>query len=328
MEKRRRNYIKKFGKPSHNSSTNREKAKETCLKQYGVENPSQIEEIKKKKKETCLKHFGVVCNFMSEETKEKIKKTNLQKYGYERASCSDKTKNKAKENCLKKYGVESTNQLKEVKAKKEKKAIKKFGVKCTLLAPKIKIKAEKTIKQKYGVTNVFSSKEIKQKIKKTNIQKYGYEYATQSMQVQRKIYYTKKERNNFNVSKDENFIFDLLSKKYKEVKRNYRSEKYPFVCDFYIPELDLYIEYQGYCSHGSKIFDSNDKKDLEKLNHWKEKAKEINFKGKRKKQYDCFIKIWTISDPLKRKTAKENNLNWIEFFTIKEFLKWYNNLEK
>ena len=33
-------------------------------------------------------------------------------------------------------------------------------------------------------------------------------------------------------------------------------------------------------------------------------------------------------DPLKRKTAKENNLNWIEFFSMKEFENWYNNLER
>ena len=35
------------------------------------------------------------------------------------------------------------------------------------------------------------------------------------------------------------------------------------------------------------------------------------------------INTWTISYPLKRKTAKDNGLNWLEFFTMDEFMKWY-----
>jgi len=32
---------------------------QTCLKRYGVENPSQVEEVRQKAKETCLKKYGV-----------------------------------------------------------------------------------------------------------------------------------------------------------------------------------------------------------------------------------------------------------------------------
>ena len=39
--------------------------------------------------------------------------------------------------------------------------------------------------------------------------------------------------------------------------------------------------------------------------------------------YKNAINVWTIRDPLKRKTAKDNGLNWLEFFTIKKFMKWY-----
>ena len=31
--------------------------------------------------------------------------------------------------------------------------------------------------------------------------------------------------------------------------------------------------------------------------------------------YDIAIDTWTVRDPLKRKTAKENGLNWMEVFT-------------
>ena len=42
--------------------------------------------------------------------------------------------------------------------------------------------------------------------------------------------------------------------------------------------------------------------------------------------YSHAIETWTISDPLKRKTAIKNNLNWLEFWTIPEFMKWYETL--
>ena len=44
------------------------------------------------------------------------------------------------------------------------------------------------------------------------------------------------------------------------------------------------------------------------------------------------IRVWSKSDPLKRQTAKENGLNWIEVFSmdvevvIKEFINIITNL--
>lgn len=42
--------------------------------------------------------------------------------------------------------------------------------------------------------------------------------------------------------------------------------------------------------------------------------------------YEAAINTWTIRDPMKRKTARENNLNWIEFFTVKEFEQWLSTI--
>lgn len=33
--------------------------------------------------------------------------------------------------------------------------------------------------------------------------------------------------------------------------------------------------------------------------------------------------MWTKNDVRKRKAAKKNNLNWIEFFTMDEFMSWF-----
>lgn len=133
---------------------------------------------------------------------------------------------------------------------------------------------------------------------------------------------TKRKNKTFNTSKDEIIIKNKLLDVFFDTISQYKSEEYPFVCDFYIPEKELYIEYQGSWTHGKdghKIigpYIENNKECICLLNKWKEKAKYSKF-------YAKAIEVWTIRDPLKRKAAKENNLNWLEFFTIDEFMSWF-----
>lgn len=134
-----------------------------------------------------------------------------------------------------------------------------------------------------------------------------------SAEHQRKISDTKRKNNSFNISKPEKEILKLLQSKFSNVKHQYKSEKYPFNCDFYIPDLDLYIEYQGHFTHNFKPFEGTSE-DLEKIKLWK---------NKNTKLYGIAIKVWTVRDPLKRQIAKENNLNWIEFFNMKQFMDWF-----
>ena len=66
------------------------------------------------------------------------------------------------------------------------------------------------------------------------------------------------------------------------------------------------------------------KKSIENPNYYKEMIEKVRLTSLQK--YKNAIKIYTISYPLKRQTAKENNLNWIEFFNMKEFEEWYNGI--
>lgn len=112
----------------------------------------------------------------------------------------------------------------------------------------------------------------------------------------------------------------LLKEKYKIVYEDYKSKEYPFHCDFYIPEIDTYIEYQGYLTHGDGIFHCPfDEQNIEHKNHveWLKKTKPY--------KWEDIINTWSIRDPLKRKLAKENNLNWIEFFNANDFKNWIMN---
>ena len=61
----------------------------------------------------------------------------------------------------------------------------------------------------------------------------------------------------------------------------------------------------------------------QKIKLWKERGDEIckqeNKKGSR---YHGMITVWTVGDPLKRQTAKDNNLNYLEFFSVDELKIW------
>ena len=179
----------------------------------------------------------------------------------------------------------------------------------------------KTNLEKYGVECVLQSEEIKQKSKQTNLKRYGVDSAMKLQITRNKVYNTKKLRGKLTTSSQEEKINEMLLKKFHDIKRQYKSKLYPFACDFYIPVLDLYIEYQGHWSHGKKLgpYNKDNIKHQNILNTWKEKA--IN-----SQQYKDAIDVWTRRDPLKRKTAKDNGLNWLEFFTLEDFMNWYKTI--
>ena len=173
------------------------------------------------------------------------------------------------------------------------------------------LKRKQTCLEKYGVDNVSKCKEIKQKlINKQN-----------SEEVKIKIYQTKKNNNSFRNTKPEQEIYNTLLTKYNYVKREYKSKEYPFSCDFYIPALDLYIEYNGYWTHGYHKFDINNLNDLTTLEIWKKQAET-------KKQYQNAIDTWTKRDINKFIIAEQNNLNYLVFYNLTEFYSWFNDICK
>lgn len=225
---------------------------------------------------------------------------NIEKYGCEHSFQSENNKKKSRETCLEKYGVSHP--------------MKNF---------EIVNKLKKSMIEKYGVENTSKLKEDREKTKKTMIKKYGFEYFSKSKkwhdfikenkkEINNKIYKTKKKNNSFNISKPEEITYQLLVEKYKNVIRQYKDERYPFACDFYIPEEDLFIECNFTWTHGKESFDENNEIHLNKLNKWK---------SKNTKYYQEAIKTWTGRDVLKRNTALENELNYIEIFKFEDLLK-------
>lgn len=216
-----------------------------------------------------------------------------------------------------KYGTKTPLTNKECIKKSEKTSLLKYGVIKAAHAPMIRAIAGKHTKES-RIRNHTTNKEL---MASQSIYKDG---------LTRKEYFLKTRRKTLSINhktgkmtKDEALIYKLLQAKYNQTLYQYMSDEYPFLCDFYIPELNLYIEYQGYWSHGkshTKIFgpyDKNNEEHQKLLNTWKDKIKTEN------SSYIEAINTWTIRDPLKREVAKKNNLNWIEFWNIEEFINWY-----
>ena len=287
------NMISKYGDENYN---NRDKAKETCLEKYGVESYAQTSEWLDK-----FKNYEWVQSII-----EKRRETNLENFDAEWYFQSDEYKNKYKDF----EWVE--NKLKQIK----KSNLEKFGVEWYFQSDECK----NILKEKY---NDFEWIENKlEQVKRSNLEKFDTEWYFQSDECRRileekyknyewvqsikeKRYNTLKKNNTFNTSKIEEQLKSYLNSLGVNYEHQYTSDQYPFNCDFYFPDKDLYVEIQGSWTHGHHPFLGSEE-DQQLLEKWKLKNTDY---------YNAAIDTWTRRDVKKREIAKQNNLNYLEIFS-------------
>ena len=208
---------------------------------------------------------------------------------------------------LDKYGVVNPAKNKEVKEKIRQTNLEKYGVENVYQSSYVKDKLKKHNLEKYGVEYNLSAPEIREKIKKTCYKKYNAPAPAGSEEVQKKINLSKKNNGTFNTSAPEEKLYIILSSLYDNVKRQYFSNEYKHACDFYIPELDLYIEYQGSWTHHIHPYNEKDENDILEKMFMEHKSEYSNF-------YKTALNVWTKKDVQKRNEAIENNLNYLEIY--------------
>ena len=278
----------------------RQKAKQTCLERYGAENYTNPE----KRKQTNIERYGVDCYTKTDEYLTKSKNTYKQKYGTDKFTKTNEYKQKRKQTSLEKYGVSDYSKSDIVIDKIKESKIKNHG---TLSYINLE-KQRQTCLERYGVDSYSKTKEYIQKRNQTSIERYGVDCYTKTEEYKIRSYKTKKQNKTFNSSIIEKQIEAYLKENNINYKTQYRSELYPFNCDFYFPDNDLYLEIKAHWTHGGHPFDSTNKDDLLLLEQWK---------SKNTKFYDIAINTWPVRDVLKRETAIKNNLNYIEIFSNK-----------
>ena len=243
----------------------------------------------------------VKCSNSSKEKITQIKQTNQIKFAGNAPACSKEVVLKMKQTNLERCGDENFNN----RTKANKTLLERYnGV--GNASEIIKAKQQKTMIDKYGKENPMFIDNIKYKVRSNNIKKYGVEWVTQDKKVLDKINTTKRKNKTFSSSKIEKQFEAYLKENNINYKTQYKSELYPFNCDFYFPDNDLYLEIQGSWTHGYRPFNPNNKDDQLQLLEWQ--SKNNNF-------YNSAINTWTIRDARKREIAKKNNLNYLEVFT-------------
>lgn len=309
--------IEKYGSKSPGSSDIvKEKIKQTCLEKYGVENSLSSKEIRRKIKQTCLEKYGVETPMKDEEIKTKARKKFVESFGYTTPFAKQEIRDNIKDKWIKKYGVDNPLKSKEIQNKISITMEDKYGSRDILHTEYGVQKTKETLISKYGVDNISKYRPSREKFEQTMLDKYGTKtycqsknYLDNKQRIVNKICNTKKEHNTFHTSKPEDLLYQILKENFNKVERQYKNEKYPWYCDFYIPEIDTYIELQGHFTHGFHPFDKTNTNDINQLEEWK-------VKGETSKFFRNAIKTWTIKDVEKRNKAKSEKLNYIEIFDI------------
>ena len=216
------------------------------------------------------------------------------------SNSSEKKINDGKETSLKKFGCISPSQTTEVK--------RKISDSLKINSEIRKINQKETWKRTLGVDNPMKLQRCKEKSDDT-----------------------KRKNNSYGKSREEEDLLYEILKKYPSTLTQYKSKYYPFKCDFYIPEKDLYIEYQGFWTHGDHPFDENNVNDLEILEKWKQKEKEFKeIYPEKHTTYSDAIYTWTILDVKKKQYIKKFGLNYIALWNddIKDIERIFDKIEQ
>lgn len=239
--------------------------------------------VSKVRKNKFKEKHGVNSPLQKNEFLEKSNKTKELKYNNKNYN----NREKAKQTNLEKYGVENPLQNETIKNKCIKTNLEKYGVKYPQLNNEIRNKSEETLQQHYGlsVKNPFEIKEIQNKIKNDRKEKTGFYYNSQvhitNIDKLNKDYIEShfiSDEHIFDLDKFQRFYNLSRSHSYKKLKelnvyyektisigesevKNYiESISENVVCndrkiiepkelDFYIPNNNLAIEYNGNYYH-------------------------------------------------------------------------------
>jgi hypothetical protein len=172
-----------------------------------------------------------------------------------------------------------------------------------------------------------NTQEYHKKFKQSMVTLFGCEYSLQNKVIRDKAAHTFSDRiksgfydgGNSEVSvyasDKEKLVCNTLKPLYPDIMQYYKDERYAnprngrrWECDFYIPSIDLFIEVQGFRTHGGHPYNKRSIEDIvtvDKLNREYSDGKLFS---------KDILYTWTKVDPFKRYIAKLNNLNYLELF--------------
>ena len=279
----KRTSLLKYGTESPNQAKEvKEKQKQAFINKYGVDNPWKAKEVKEKIKDTHRKRYGVDHPHKNKEIRQKVENTIIDRYGG-LGGASKVILEKMKNTNLERYGSENIRSSKYFKDRLCKYFQDKFSTNSPFEAEEVKEKIRQTNLKTYGTDNPWKSEQIINKIeniKKENLSKFAKENnCTQlkdlnldfSYKVVKSLDIVKFKGHRFIKNSDIELAKEL-DKKYREEAKTYNSKyeaeihewlkeiykgeilvnKFGIIkddtkkqLDFYIPEKNLAIEFNG-----------------------------------------------------------------------------------
>ena len=254
------------------------KRKSTMKQRYGVESYMSTEDFKQKSKDYIVNH-------------------------------KDEMSNKRKQTFIKKYSVDCNFKRKEVIEKS----------KIASHTSEVNEKRKQTTKLHFGVDSIFKLPEVQVKAQQNSHTKTALDKRTKSRadhinDISYKSEQTKRKKGKN--SKLEQLFEQLCTiNSIKYIDNYYLDTRYPYLCDFYLPQYDCFVEIFGGWFHNTHIYGTNNQDD-DILAIWKEKAKNS-------KNYKQAVDTWSIKDPIKLNCAKANKLNFHILWNKNDIYKFF-----
>lgn len=235
---------------------------------------SNSEKVKNKLKDTCLKNFGVEHYSKTDEYKEKVNKTSIEKYGVDNYSKTNEYKEKSKKTYIEKYGIDNYTKTEEYKLKSKNTQLNKYGVDHYSKTKEFKDRFKEKMADLYSNVSIFENDEYRKlNFKIANNPNY-IKYLGNSInlfkcdcdeyhlfKISTDNYYGRTHANNklcticntidSLTSLKENMFYDFIFENYKgEIVKNYRDV---LEIDVYLPELNIGFEFNGLYYHSDKF---------------------------------------------------------------------------
>ena len=257
--------------------------KRTSLLKYGTESPNQAKEVKEKQKQAFIDKYGVDNPWKAKEVQEKIKNTLQEKYGVDHPHKNKEIRQKAENTIIERHGGLG-GASKSILEKMKNTNLERYGAENIRSSKYFQDRMHEHFQDKFGVNSPFEAKEVQEKCRKTrelmilNFEKEHDCTCTSNLN----IHHIFKIINMLNIEKIKKFglIFiknsDINLELFKELEEKFENEvnaynsRYeieihewlktiytgkiqfntrriinPLELDFYIPEKNLAIEFNG-----------------------------------------------------------------------------------
>lgn len=267
-------------------------------------------------KQGMLDKYGVDNPFKLDEFQAIAAETRKEKYGAEYTLASGSVLSDAARATFVEH-MQDDAFRKELNEKKCATNIALYGVPHVAQSPVIQAKTRATNLRRYGYTNAnkrpFMRKHMSQvmkknapmiaaKSRKTCLGKYGVEYYGQTAEARK----AQSERMRAHLDSVLPKTRATMQERYKALgafESQYNKDvRYPYLCDFYDKDRDLFIEVNASWTHGHHWYDAL--QDADTCEKWKEKSEESSY-------YSSALYVFMNRDVEKRECAKANNLNYV-----------------